>query len=273
MRFALGIPCWADTERMIQLVIDSLQGYQDALIVADGVIDGVDAQGLSDTSDMSYLPAGTILEQRRWPSQGAKRDWILQTARELECDWLLQLDSDERLHEPRLLRRWLQVWRSGAFPVPFEIDRLQHPGIMLGASWKCLRVKDWRRVVIQGAFLEHMNGKTYLLVPPEGRLPSSFAEGIPYISHHYEERDETRRDIRLSWVEDQLEPVAQVACEPYPTPGYQAVRAVAWNEEFYCDQCGQRFSGPGVCAGAPSQHPPRLAQPLAGWADELEVAA
>jgi hypothetical protein len=259
VKLALGIPCWQDGPEMIEKVIASLDGCHDLLLVADGVIDGVESS-LPDVSDLSFLDPGpgVVVEQRRWKTQMEKRDWLLQQARAHGCDWLIQLDSDERLHEPQLLKVWLDRWGAGAFPIPFEFEKTMWP-YLIGATWKCLHVPSWRRVVCQGAFLEHMNGQVYLLVPPEGRLPSRFVEGLPYVSHHPEERPEGRRQIRLSVLEDQLEPPV-VECVPYWTHGFGAHPCPPGAVPgFFCDQCGRRYSTPGTCT---VQHEPAVVRPL-----------
>lgn len=263
MRLAVGIPTWRDGQHMLEATIASLDGIADELLIADGLIHGVD----TDLGHLSeWLPADgphVQIIQRHWRTQSEKRSWLLERARELGCDWLLQIDADERLHNAAKLKAWLPTWAADAFPVPFEVD----PGKMLGASWKCLRVAAWRRVVAGGAYLEHADGNTYCVVPEDGIGPgvrhmaadANLYSILPWISHHPHEREGVRALVRLGELEDWLEPPPQV---PYKvTPGLSPrslIQPLPVSDEsteatYYCNQCGARYAGPGLCE---SGHPP-----------------
>ena len=264
MKLAVGIPTWRDGRHMLEATIDSLDGIADELIIADGLIRGVE----TDLGHLSeWLPEDgehVHVIQRYWRTQSEKRTWLLERARELGCDWLLQIDADERLHNAGRLKAWLPTWSADAFPVPFEVD----PGRWLGASWKCVRVAAWRRVVAGGAYLEHADGNTYCVVPEDGigpgvrylaASPELYAT-LPWISHHPQEREGVRVRIRLGELEDWLEPPPEV---PYKvTPGLtprSLIQPLPVSEgsaeaTYYCDQCGARYAGPGLCENGHAPH-------------------
>jgi hypothetical protein len=267
-RLAVGIITWEDGEAMLQQTIASLQGIADELLIADGAITGINLQGLpvtsawvpagADRAEPSWLPADTHVSSHEWPSQSVKRTWLLDKARQLGCDWLLQIDADERLHGAAKLREWLPSWGYDAFPLPFQVE----PDQLLCATWKCLRVGAWARVVAGGAYIEHADGNVYCVVPPDGRPPAAAASFLPWISHHPDERPEGRRMIRLGELEEALEPPppalewVSAGLDPAPLIASALVEPDP-NGFWYCDQCGRRYSGPGVCS---EEHPPAEVQ-------------
>lgn len=275
MKLAVGIITWQDGVDNIDAAFESCADAQpDVRLLCDGVIAGVDAGDLADTTPgladektaHPALPWSYECASRRWSSQSAKRTWLLDKAREHDCDWLLQIDADERLHNAHLLRPFLDGWPADAFPVPFEVD----PGVMLGATWKCLRVDAWRQVVSGGAYIEHVNGTVYCVTPPGNIAPGverfdnleSYRRIAPWLSHHPDLRPEGRKQIRLGEVEHVLEPPPHV--EGYLTPSLHARPVVyvapvsdtaaqdtttdaAPAAEWACPQCGARYSTPGLC--------------------------
>lgn len=265
MRIALGIITWQDGLDNVQATVASAAALRvDALLVADGVIDGVPAGELGDTSPGIHesvsrcSAARNVVESRRWSSQSEKRTWLLEQAREQGCEWLVQIDADERLHNAALLRTYLEGWTADAFPLPFEVD----PGVLLGATWKCLRAPAWPRVVAGGAYLEHVDGNTYCAVPPGNRAPMAetfenldvYRSIVPWLSHHPDERPAERRAIRLGELEHDLEPPPHVPY--YDTPSLRArplLESAAVSDEqttqqlYACPQCGARYITAGVC--------------------------
>lgn len=246
---------------MLAATIASLEGCFDELLIADGRIERVEPYGLPDLSDFSTLDeasdgplVGAHIAAHVWPSQSAKRTWLLQKAQSLGCDWLIQIDSDERLHGAGKLRGYLTSWQGDAFPIPFEVD----PGKVLGATWKVLRTAAWVRTVAGGAYIEHANGIVYCVCPPDGG-PLANHQYLPWISHHPEERPEGRRSIRLGVLEDSLEPPPFVP--NLSTPGLSPLRLIASarmsttpaDATHACPECGTRYAGPGLCEQG---HPP-----------------
>lgn len=280
MKLAVGIITWQDGRHMLEQTIASLDDIQDELIVADGLIENIPTE-LGHVSDLDWLPTTehTHVIQRFWTSQSAKRTYLLLKAKELGCEWLLQIDADERLHNAAFLKEWLPTWAGDAFPIPFEVD----PGHLLGASWKCLRTAAWQRVTAGGAYLLHARGIEYCVVPPSGTGPAVDylrseevgAWSLPWLSHHYDERIGERRLIRLGDLEHDLEPVPDVPY--YAPPGLRPRRLldsapvsdVAAEATYYCDQCGAKYAGPGLCEQGhpPNQVTPLTAAPAADTAD------
>jgi len=101
---------------MLAQTVASLEGIYDELLIADGLIDGVDGAGYPALSDPTTFPEGAHVSAHRWPTQSSKRTWLLQKAQQLGCDWLLQIDADERLHGATKLRDYLAAWGSDAVP-------------------------------------------------------------------------------------------------------------------------------------------------------------
>lgn len=257
-RICAAICSWQDGPAL-ENALASIEGVVDRLVIADGLIDGIEAHGLPPFSDLDWLHTvapNAVVEQRRWKTQSQQRDWTLQTARELGCDWLLVVDADEELRNGDMLRPWLQVWAWDAFPIPFYFDE-ERKGCP--SAWHCLHIPDWRRYVCQGNMLENNNGEIVQLVGQtwwtQGR-----EHGMPYLAHRPELRPEARRNIRLSDFEVALEPYpddVKVWLEPTYTPallepdgllGSIAEAAELGLPIFYCPGCGRRYAGPGSCA-------------------------
>src|SRR5271154_5029890 len=119
LKLCAGITTWQDGPALDNAV-QSLQGVVDEIVFADGLIDGIDADGLPPFSELEHLRSFTEhIAQRRWPTQSIQRQWTMNKARELGCDWLLTIDADEELVNGTALRNWLRVWGWDAFPLPF----------------------------------------------------------------------------------------------------------------------------------------------------------
>lgn len=263
VKIAAGICTWQDG-RALEACCASLRGAVDQLLLADGLIDGVDPQGLLPLTPLEQLQwaaglsgAPFEIEQRRWPSQSKQRDWTLQTARRLGCDWLLVIDADEQLANPQQLRPWLQAWQFDAFPIPFYFDDRSQAA---PAAFKCLHVPHWRRYVCQGNMLENLRGETVQVIG-QNRWADALAEKMPQLRHRPELRPEGRRSLRLSELEVQLEPYppdVKVWLEPVYAPallrpGSLEQAAADGTPLWYCPGCGRRYAGPGSCT---AQHPP-----------------
>ncbi len=210
-KLAVGIITWADGKEMLDKTVESLGGIADELLIADGVIRGVDRTS-GNLAPFLDFPAVELrmgewfpdahISSHVWDSQSVKRTWLLEKARSLRCDWLLQIDADERLHNGDRLKAWLPTWGGDAFPIPFQVE----PWQLLCATWKCIRVGAWTRVVAGGAYIEHVDGTVYCVVPPDGRVPDGAEKFLPLLTHHPDERPPGRRDIRLGELENSLEP-------------------------------------------------------------------
>lgn len=235
MRLAVGIPVWQDYD-LILATLRSVQPLKpDVIIVADGWTKGMippaglELDALAKRAERLRIleAAGTpplrYLAIPIWRSQSEKRTVILEEARAGGCDWLLQIDADEQLHNGELLRPMLEkapAWAS-CFPVPFEWA----PGEWYGTLWKCVRVAAWRRWVAACDLLETMAGDVYQVVTPDNRAPhaaeladADLRRGLPWISHHADERPAGRRQIRVGELEHDLEPLPGDAPRPaYPT--------------------------------------------------------
>ncbi|OYV52027.1 MAG: hypothetical protein B7X10_00315, partial [Burkholderiales bacterium 21-58-4] len=252
----------------------SIGGDVDEILVADGLIDGVDADGLPPFSDQDHLAGlqlayGADVQSGCWTSQSAQRQWTLEEARRRGCDWLLAIDADEELRNPHMLRPWLDVWHWDAFPIPFYFadNAAAHP-----AAFKCLRVSSWRRYVCQGSFLENQAGET-VQVNGQTAWRGARESGMPYLVHRPELRPLERQTIRLSESEVTLEPFpvdAKVWQEPVYTPrllhpdGHILPESLPELADlglpvWYCDGCGTRYAGPGSCTRG---HAPIGLQPL-----------
>ena len=261
VKIAAGIITWRDGFALDNC-LRSIAGVVDEIVIADGLIDGVEADGLPPFSDREQLDRisveyGSTIWADRWPSQSAQRDWTLQAARMLGCDWLLAIDADEELMNPRALRPWLEVWHWDAFPLPFYFTDTEaaHP-----AAFKCLRVGSWRRYVCQGSFLENMAGEV-VQVNGQTAWRGARESGMPYLVHRPELRPLERQTIRLSESEVALEPYPEnvkVWQEPVYTPALLAptgeILPGSLEEAhrlgfpiWYCNGCGARYAGPGSC--------------------------
>ena len=275
MRICAGIITWNDGDALGN-AIRSVEDVVDCIVVADGLIDGIDAGGIEPLTDRleleRQLVPGALVTQRRWKTQSEQRQHTLDTGRAMDCDWLLAIDADEELRNASALRPWLEVWRFDAFPIPFYFtdEHAAHP-----AAFKCLHVPDWRRYVAQGSILENMQGD---VVQVNGQTLWTDARnaGMPYLIHRPELRPPERQSIRLSEHEVALEPYPENVkawLEPMYAPALFEPDGhyVSSLEEaarlgipiWYCPACGRRYAGPGSCS---TQHE------LAGL-ERLEVAA
>lgn len=236
MRIAVGIPCWEDYDLILE-TLRSVQPLEPAvIIVADGWIRGVGEDpwlaGLQPVArreqrlrilEASGRPPLRYLSIPIWRSQSEKRTVILEEARAGRCDWLLQIDADEQLHNGELLRPMLEqapAW-SSCFPIPFEWA----PGEWHGTLWKCVKVAAWRRWVAASDLLETIDGDVYQVCTPGNRAPhvaelddADLRRGLPWISHHADERPVGRRQLRVGELEHDLEPLPANPPRPaYPT--------------------------------------------------------
>lgn len=292
IKLAVGVITWNDGDEMLRKSIGSVAAIADELLIADGLIEGVGSGGLPPITEglldgrLDAILEGAELDaglepgalpppyvtQHSWKGQAEKRTWLLNKARTLKCDWLLQLDADERLHNPEKLAAWLPSWAYDAFPIPFQVE----PHQLLCATWKCLRVDAWARIVAGGAFIEHTNGTVYCVVPAHGRPPDGSEGILPWISHHPDERPAERRAIRLGELEEILEPPPMDS--PYFEPPSLEARSMLeprfmstpTEATHYCNQCGTRYGGPGICTLG---HPAAEVTPLSIDPAELPAAA
>ena len=237
MRVAVGIPAWQDYELILQTIRSVHALEPDVIIVADGWIRDV----VNPAGGVAGLPATAGRDERLralavtpdkvpcrwisidvWRSQSEKRTVLLDEARLAGCDWLLQIDADEQLHNGELLRPMLAAaGDADVFPVPFEYA----PGEWHGTLWKCVRVAAWRRWVAASDLLEHVDGTVYQVCTDGNRAPhvaelddADLRRGLPWSSHHADERPAGRRAIRLGELEHVLEPLPANPPRPaYPT--------------------------------------------------------
>jgi hypothetical protein len=259
VRICAGIITWQDGDALDN-AIASVRDVVDEIVIADGLIDGIEADGLPPLSaeHVARLYGSGVargVASQRWPTQSAMRQWTLEQARDLDCDWLLAIDADEELRNADALRPWLEVWRFDAFPLPFYFtdEHAAHP-----AAFKCLHVPDWRRYVAQGSILENMAGET-VQVNGQNLWVSAREAGMPYLVHRPELRPPERQAIRLSEHEVALEPYpdnVKAWLEPVYAPALLAADGmIASLEEaarcgmpiWYCPGCGRRYAGPGSC--------------------------
>ena len=265
MRICAGIITWQDGDALDNCIA-SIRHVVDEIVIADGLIDGIEADGLPPLSAphiAQLYGSGAVrsFESQRWPTQSAMRTWTLEQARSLGCDWLLAIDADEELRNADALRPWLEVWRFDAFPLPFYFTDVHaaHP-----AAFKCLHVPDWRRFVAQGSILENQAGEN-VAVNGQNMWVGAREAGMPYLVHRPELRPLERQSIRLSEREVALEPYPENVkawLEPVYAPALlSADGAIASMEEaarcgmpiWYCGGCGRRYAGPGNCT---TEHAP-----------------
>ena len=255
MRICAGIITWQDGPALTN-AIRSVANVVDEIVIADGLIDGIEADGIAPLSDRNAFPSNAHVAQRRWRAQSEQRQYTLDTARYLDCDWLLAIDADEELRNRDALRPWLEVWRFDAFPLPFYFtdEHAAHP-----AAFKCLHIPDWKRYVAQGSILENMNGDV-VQVNGQTLWTEARAAGMPYLIHRPELRPPERQSIRLSEHEVALEPYpdnVKAWLEPMYAPALFEPDGhyVASLEEaarlgipiWYCPGCGRHYAGPGSC--------------------------
>lgn len=268
MRICAGIITWQDGDAL-RNAIRSVEDVVDEIVIADGLIDGIDAiwhtadgssgviPPLSDRLDIDRAAPHAHVAQRRWASQSAQRQCTLDMARSLDCDWLLAIDADEELRNRSALRPWLEAWRFDAFPVPFYFtdEHAAHP-----AAFKCLHIPHWRRYVAQGSILENTHGDI-VQVNGQNLWVGARDAGMPYLVHRPELRPEWRQHIRLSEHEVALEPYPENVkawVEPVYAPALLAPEGLLVDSliqardlglpVWYCPACGRRYGGPGSCS-------------------------
>ena len=261
MRVCAGIITWQDGPAL-ENAIRSIHDVVDEIVVADGLIDGMEADGIPPFSDRDKLTRlarrySMTFHQQRWRTQSQQRQWTLDMARGLECDWLLAIDADEELRNRSALRAWLEVWRFDAFPIPFYFtdEHAAHP-----AAFKCLHVPDWVRYIAQGSILENASGDV-VQVNGQNLWVGARDAGMPYLVHRPELRPPERRHIRLSEHEVALEPYPENVkawVEPVYAPALLAPEGLLVDSlihardlgvpVWYCPACGRRYGGPGSCS-------------------------
>lgn len=261
LRICAGVATWRDGRRALEPCLKSIAPFVDEIVIADGLLDGIDPQGLPsfsnlawlDGEDVEWLPPRMPMASREWQTQSQQRTWILHQAKKLECEWLFFIDADEELHQGERLRMWLDQYGDDAFPMPFLNGNWQR------APFKLLRVSAWWQFKCAGMFCEHRDGNTYpLLSSSEATNHQPPGALSPWLSHHPERRTPERNGIRLGELEMKLESRPAVVTDRLW--GLQEPRRVVevhlmdpGEPTWFCDQCGKRYFGPGVCLNS---HPP-----------------
>lgn len=202
---------WQDGREALEASLRSTAGHVDHVLIADGLIDGVDDRGLPLLSDLSWLqdadwlPASVPVNAKAWRSLSAACNWLLETARAAGADWLLYVDADQELHNGDWLRTWLQHEQGDAFPI------VRQDAHRIFAPWQVVRVSAFRRYIAGCYVLETMAGDVVSLVPGGPLRPEwedHYATGslAPWLSHHPDRRPPWRRPHRLGELETVLEP-------------------------------------------------------------------
>lgn len=267
MRIAAGVITWRDGDELLIRCLNSVGPFVDELVLVDGLIAGVETDLPAWTPLERFERAGVHVERVYGATQARKRNVLLGTARRLGCDWLLQIDADERLENGELLRPKLAALPAGAdyFAIPFQFDEL----VLRPLGWKCLRVDRWRECVARNGYMIDRAGRYRHTSSLEG-IDASTLSSSPWISHHPEERTGPRSAIRLGVIEHELEP-APPGAEEMPPVNFHAARLLQPAREldasnggngmsdtpaeptYYCPECGARYHGPGKCENG---HPP-----------------
>jgi hypothetical protein len=209
LRIAHGLFTWQEDRTALEACLRSTAGVVDELIIADGLIQGVDPQGLPFLSDLgwlvdaNYLPERVPISAKEWRSLSAACTWILHQAKTLGCDWLLYIDADQELHNGNALREWLTGFDGDAFPITRVDNGLRH-----GCPWQLVRVSAFRRYIAGCFVVEHERWGEMTLVL-EG-MPELAPDSAPWISHHPERRPPHRQSHRLGHLETVLEPPPHV---------------------------------------------------------------
>lgn len=209
LRIAHGLFTWQDGREALEACLRSTAGVVDELIIADGLIQGVDPAGLPFLSDLGwlvdadYLPAHVPISAKEWRSLSAACTWILHQAKMLQCDWLLFVDADQELHQPELLRTYLEAYPGDAFPIS-RVDN----GTKRAVPWQLVRVGAFERYVAGCFVVEHKHFGEMSLAP-EG-MPELAPADAPWLSHHPERRPPGRYKHRLGDLEVILEPPPRV---------------------------------------------------------------
>jgi hypothetical protein len=209
LRIAHGLFTWQEPQPMMEACLRSTAGIIDELIIADGLVQGIDPGGypfLSDLSwlqDANYLPRSVPISAKEWRNLSSMCTWILHKAKQLDCDWLLYIDSDMELHNGDNLREWLAAYTGDAFPITRVDNGLRH-----ACPWHLIRVSAFSRYVAGCFIVEHERFGECTLVP-DG-MPELAPESAPWISHHPERRPPGRHEIRFGYMETILEPPPHV---------------------------------------------------------------
>ena len=229
--------------------------------MTEGLIEGVDPCGLPAHGDISWLalPLPWLPERIHisshaneigvtpWPSIGACANWILAKARQLDVDWLLNVEADEELHDASDLRARLAALPAGTLSVP--LARVEPSGVIAACNWKLLNARLVARY-LNGHVVELHDGRRIDLVAP-GQI--DIWPG-PWLSHHPERRPPWRRHIRLGDYENVTDPIIREGLHPLPVSSMVAsVSEIAADETagvpaWYCPGCGARYHASGSCA-------------------------
>lgn len=196
-RVCAGIICWQDGPAL-QNALASVALVVDELVVVDGLIDGVDPQGLPWYSPLADLTFWTPnVEVGLWRSQAAKRTRTLQMAQSLACEWLLVLDADEEFHQGEITPLAQLLAEA---PISYPAVWLHVPGH--GISTRLLRTCRFRRYLTGAHTLEDHEGATVAL-SEENSWPG---HGGPWIEHSPQLRPEgVRQTIRMGQLSPSLE--------------------------------------------------------------------
>lgn len=264
IRVAHGLFTWNDGRTPLEACLRSTAGFVDELIIADGLIDGVPANGLPWHSDLrwlaeaAWLPGRVPIATKQWRSLSAACTWILEQARRLECDWLLYVDGDQELHGARYLREYCDAHRGQvAAPIP-RVD----PGMVHSCPWQLVNVNKIRRYVA-GCFVVETPDGGRLSLSPNHDTRCPMPDYGPWISHHPERRPSFRVLQRLGELETVLEPPPHdTACLQLPGEGVSSpvVSGIASEPTWICTACGRRYQAPGVCQ---VEHAPIELRPVA----------
>ena len=217
-RIAHGLFTWQDGRTALEGSLRSTAGHVDEVLIADGLIHGVDPGNLPWLSDLSwlqdadYLPASVPVNGKEWRGLSFMCNWILEQARERACEWIIFVDGDQELHGGERLREWLAAWPADAFPISRADNGKLHP-----CPWHVIRVDAFERYLAGCWCLEHRRFGAVSLVP-SGRVEPMLPLGAPWISHHPERRSQERQAVtRYGQLEVPLEPPPEHTELPVPS--------------------------------------------------------